>query len=315
LPVSLLAFALASCSGGNPPPAGNQAAAPGGPATLSVSLMDAPVDDVYAVNLVITGLWLKAEGDGPAEEILLSDSPIEANLLTLTNDNPALLVQNAVIEPGTYAWLELEVDADIDGITNDSHVIEDEGGGMFELFVPSGRVKLIENFEVGEAEAVELLFDWDVRSGLVLPPGLGGPGQTVYLLKPVIRVIGVSHSSTLSGTIAMGTIDDADNDCHADDVDAMDPDVGNVVYLFEGLDVEPYDIDEPMGNIPVATISAVADSDGYAYSTTLGEGLYTVAFTCQASNDMPETDDTIQFLPTTYNITVDGTAADFTADF
>jgi hypothetical protein len=87
------------------------------------------------------------------------------------------------------------------------------------------------------------------------------------------------------------------------------------VYIFEGHDIEPYDIHETVDILPHATVDAIVEGEDYAYSTSLDEGLYTVAFTCQAGNDMPDADDMILFLPTTYNITVDGNAADIEADF
>jgi hypothetical protein len=277
--------------------------------------MDAPVDDVAAVNLEITAIWLKAEGDDTAIQLPLSETPFITDLLELTNDAPALLVENALIEAGSYEWLRMDVNADIDQMTDDSHVVGTDQG-IYELFVPSGRVQLVGGFEVGEAESVELLFDWDVRSGLVHPPGLGGRDESVYLLKPTIRVVGVLLNSTLRGTIAMSTVIDVANNCNADSEVEMNFDEGNTVYLFAGHDIVPDDLDEEMDVTPLATFDATPNEAGdYTYSTSLDEGDYTVAFTCQARNDMPDADDTIQFLPTTHNITVDGTAAEITADF
>jgi hypothetical protein len=318
-----MALAIAACSGSGPSATSNNSAADTGPATLSLSLMDAPVDDVAAVNLVITRITIKPE-EGPEEELPLSESPIEANLLTLTNDDPAALVQNAVIEPGTYEWIRMYVDAEIDSMTDDSNV-ETNTGEIQELFVPSGRVQLIGELEIGEAEQVELLFDWDVRSGLVHPPGRGA-----YHLKPVIRVTDILLSSTLRGTIDMSLVVDGldpeteQTACNADN-ELEDYDIGNTVYIFEGHDVTPDDIDEEMDVTPLATVDATPNAEGdYEYSTALGTGTYTVAFTCQAGNDMPETnetgnalpeDDTVTFLADTYNVTVEGDGAEIVVDF
>jgi len=114
LSVSCLAAAIAACSGGSSAPTSSASSSnPPGPATLSVSLMDAPVDDVASINLMITGLSIKPS-DGPAVDLPLADMPFEADLLTLTDSDPAVLVQNAVIEPGTYEWIRMYVDAEID---------------------------------------------------------------------------------------------------------------------------------------------------------------------------------------------------------
>jgi hypothetical protein len=181
-------------------------------------------------------------------------------------------------------------------------------------------VQLIGALEIGAAEQLELLFDWDVRSGLVHPPGRGA-----YHLKPVIRVIGVSYRSKLSGTIALATLQDAANDCNADSPDEMDLGYGNAVYIFEGYDVTPDDVDLVDDVAPIQTVDAEANAAGdYEYSTILGEGLYTVAFTCQAGNDGSETNetgteppetDTVAFFATTHNIEVNGSTADLEADF
>src|SRR3954465_14558595 len=82
------ASALAGCSGGggDPPAAQN--------AKISVSLMDAPVDGVTAVNLEIKSISIKA-ADGPATELKLTQSPMKVNLLALTDKNAAILIDGA----------------------------------------------------------------------------------------------------------------------------------------------------------------------------------------------------------------------------
>lgn len=74
-------------------------------------------------------------------------------------------------------------------------------------------------------EGVRLLFDWDMRQGLV------------YMLKPAFRMLDVTEYGVLRGTIAaanVGTsLDRAVNVCASDD--NLDRAVGNVVYLFAAL--------------------------------------------------------------------------------
>ncbi len=313
-----IGLALAACSSsdsGNP--SGPGSTQPNNSAELSISLMDAPVDNAVEVNLEITGLFIKPE-DGPAEELPLTETPFETDLLTLTDENPALLVENALIEAGAYEWLRLEVNAVIDGSTDDSYVVNDVNEWK-ELFVPSGRVQLVGGFEVVANESVEFLFDWDLRSGLVLPPGLGGIGTDVYLLKPTIRVLDTNFRGRLSGTISMDTVMAPDNECDADS-EPGEYDVGNAVYIFAGTGVTPDDIDDEGDTAPIATVDAELSDDStvYEYSTVLDEGDYTVAFTCQAANDDPEAndtgnemeeDDTVAFVATA-DITIIGDAED-----
>jgi len=137
------ALALGACSGSGDP---GGSLNPDNRSTLSISLMDAPVDDVTAVWVEITDIWIKTEGEGPAEPLTLTDSPITVNLLGLTEDNAALLVDGAVIDAGTYEWLAMDVNASIDGVL-ESYADTDTGESR-EIFVPSGRVRLVGGFEI-----------------------------------------------------------------------------------------------------------------------------------------------------------------------
>ena len=238
----------------------------------------------------------------------MTSTPMTVDLLELTEDNAAILVDGAVIDEGDYEWLRMDMNAEIDTVF-DSYVQEISTGGMVELRVPSGTVRLVNGFSVTANEAVQLTFDWDMRKGLVKPPGLGG-----YILKPAFRVIDTTLFGTLSGSIPVGTVTDVANDCNADSSVAMDADVGNAVYVFEGFDVDVDDIDE-MDAEPLATVDADLNDAAthYEYSTMLPFGEYTVAFTCQAANDLAESSetgdpdpmlDTVVFFDPPVNVTV-----------
>ena len=280
---ALATVGLIGCSGsgGDAPPAQSR---------LSVSLMDAPVDGVTAVYVKITSMWIKRQGNGPAVQLPLENAPLTVNLLELTDTNAAILIDEAVIEPGSYEWLAMDVAAERN--VRDSYVMTETGGEEeIELRVPSGRVRLVGGFEVPPNESLQLLFDWDMRQGLVYPPG-----QRQYLLKPAFRMLDVTAYGVLKGTIAattVGTIlDPARNNCASDDDDLT---VGNVVYVFEG-DVTPDDVDGT--DDAIATVEAERNAAGdYVYRTLLEPGSYTVVFSCEAANDEdPETDDEIEFL-------------------
>ena len=280
---ALVVTALIGCSGGS-------SESPPQTARLSVSLMDAPVDGVTAVYVKITSMWIKPEGNGPAVQLPLTSTPLTVNLLELTDTNAAILIDEAVIEPGSYEWLAMDVSAERN--VRDSYVMTETGGEEeIELFVPSGRVRLVGGFDVPPNESLRLLFDWDMRKGLVYPPGLGQ-----YLLKPAFRMLDVTAYGVLQGTIAALTVgtslDPAVNNCASDD--NVDLTVGNVVYVFEGA-VAPDDVDGT--DDAVATVEATPNAAGdYVYRTLLEPGTYTVVFTCEAGNDDPEADDDISFL-------------------
>src|SRR5690606_31007089 len=94
--LAMLIGGLAACSGGG----GNDTlTAATGSASMTVALMDAPVDDVIAVNLSITSIWLKPE-QGPAFELEMENGPMAVNLLAHGPDNAALLVDGETIDAG-----------------------------------------------------------------------------------------------------------------------------------------------------------------------------------------------------------------------
>jgi hypothetical protein len=147
-----------------------------------------------------------------------------------------------------------------------------------DIDVPSDRVRLINNIEVEPNDSVRLLFDWDVRKGLT-----EAVGRELYILKPVIRVLDVDEFGSVIGEIASATVMAAENDCNDDSAIAMDYDVGNVIYVFEGA-VIPGEI----GVVdPYTTVEANYDNNtgNYEYRASLMPGTYTIAATCQGGKD------------------------------
>jgi len=276
--IAALAAIIGACSGGSDPSRG----------TISVSLMDRPVDGITELNITVTEFWIKPQGSGPAFQLDMVETPVTVNLLELSVDDPAIFIDRANIPAGTYNWLEMNVD---DSNSSASHAMTDEGLMRdVDIDVPSDRVRLINNFEVEPNDSVRLLFDWDVRKGLT-----EAVGRDLYILKPVIRVLDVEEFASVTGQISGTTVMADANDCNADSVIAMDYAVGNVIYVFEG-DVAPGEI----GVVdPYTTVEAKdEDNDGnYEYRASLMPDTYTFAATCQGANDG---DDDDELDPTTF---------------
>jgi hypothetical protein len=279
--IAALVAIIAACSGGSGPSQG----------TISVSLMDRPVDGITELNITVTEFWIKPQGNGPAFQLDMVETPVTVNLLELSVDNPAIFIDRANIPAGTYNWLEMTVD---DSNSSASHAMTD--GGLMrdvDIDVPSDRVRLISHLEVEANDSVRLLFDWDVRKGLTEAVGRG-----VYILKPVIRVLDVEEFASVTGQIAGSTVMLEENACNADSVKDMDYDVGNVIYVFKG-DVAPGEI----GVVdPYTTVEAIYENiDGnYKYRASLMPDTYTFAATCQGASDgdiNEELDPTTFFLP------------------
>jgi hypothetical protein len=252
---------LAGCSSSNDSNGG----------TVSIALMDRPVDGIAELWVTISEVWLKPAGTGPAEMLPMTTTPMTVNLLALGADTASVLVDDATVAPGDYNWIELKIeDADI----TQSYAINDVGGTEpVDVDVPSGKIRLVSGFTVGDAQAVRLLFDWDVRKGLTNP--VGRPG---YLLRPAFRILNVDEYGSVSGTITTATLA-AETTC------AMPDDTDVVVYVYEGS-VTP---DEIGGSPePLTTVNAwpsTSVSGEYEYRTVLMPGEYTLALTCEGSLD------------------------------
>ena len=266
--IAALASVIGACSGGSDSNNG----------TISLSLMDRPVDGVVELNITVTEFWIKPQGSGPAFQLDMVDTPVTVNLLELTVDNPAIFVERANIPAGTYSWLEMKVD---DSSSSAAHAMTDDGSMVVvDIDVPSDRVRLINNFEVEPNDSVRLLFDWDVRKGLT-----EAVGRNLYILKPVIRVLDVEEFGSVVGEISSATVMEAENDCNADSATAMDYAIGNVIYVFEG-DVDPGEIGGADVDVYTTVEAKYDEIDGkYKYRAAVMPGTYTIAATCQGGND------------------------------
>lgn len=250
--------------------------------SITVSMMDRPVDGISELNITVTEFWIKPQGSGPAFQLDMVETPVTVNLLELSVDNPAIFVNRANIPAGTYNWLEMRVDDSDSSLAN--AMTKDGRMEPVDIDVPSDRVRLINNFEVEPNDSVRFLFDWDVRKGLT-----EAVGRQVYILKPVIRVLDVEEFGSVEGLITSATVMAAENDCNADSPVESDYDVGNVVYVFEeGVVPGEIGVVEPYTTIEAKDL----DNDGdYEYRAVLMPGTYTLAATCQAGIDTDEDDE------------------------
>lgn len=250
--------------------------------TLTVGLTDAPVDGVVAVHVEFRGITLKPQS-GPAVDFALSE---KVQLLDLQNGSVFPLLDAETVDAGRYNWIELHTNAEIDGFL-DSYV-QTESGGMVELEVPSGSVRLVSGFVVTAGKNNAVLLDWDVRKGLTDPEGLVSPSpdaKDAYKLTPALRLIDMTQYGSLTGSVADALImaESCTSNAEGD---------GNLVYVYRNHDTTPDDLGgfgEPVTTAPVRSNPEKAGA--YTYTVHyLDPGDYTVAFTCQGLDDDPATD-------------------------
>jgi hypothetical protein len=280
--IVLCVSALGACSGGSDPKG-----------TVSVSLMDRPVDGITELHVTISEVWLKPQGEGAAFKLVMTETPKTVDLLELGDENASVLVDEAVVPAGTYNWIEMKID---DTDVTKSYAMTDAGGmEPVDVDVPSGSVRFVSGFEVGENQAARFLFDWDVRKGLT-----EAVGQNVLLLRPAFRILDVDEYGSISGTISSTT---------AEGCGATPDSSGMVVYVFEG-EVTPDDMDGAAPE-PLTTADPVFDvgTGDWSYRTVVMPGSYTVALACDGDMDTDLNDETLTFADPADGILVDVTAA------
>ena len=285
---ALGALGLVGCSGGG----GDE----GGTGTITVAVMDAPVYDAAQIWVTFTGVSLKPQGDGPAIDIDFP-VPVKVDLLSLNVDNAETLLDSHAVPAGQYNWLELHVNAKHDGVMDSFAVLQTGGVEEIEVEVPSGSLRLVSGLTITANQETSFLIDWNLHKGLNDPVG-----QTGLFLRPALRVIDMTQFGTLSGTVATPLV--TAGGCAND----LNLDIGNAVYIYAGAGIAPDDFDASDPE-PVATTAVTQNQAGdYVYETLLSPGTYTVAFTCQAMNDLPDTSEQIAFVAPTDAVIADGQA-------
>jgi hypothetical protein len=251
---------------------------------MTLVITDAPVDTAIELWVEFTGVELKPKEGEPFT--IEFEEPKAIDLLTLSGEVTAPLLADEPLETGVYNWIRLDVNADEDGIF-DSYVMT-ELGEMIELEVTSQHgLQLVSGFTIVTGGSTNFVIDWDLRKGLTIPKGAN---KDSWKLKPALRITDMNVDGSLSGMVAeeLLTAESCTND--------LAEDIGNAVYLYEGLDVIPEDIHTEETD-PVATADVKQDENGmYQYSMEfIGSGDYTIALTCQALDDEADIDEEIVF--------------------
>jgi hypothetical protein len=274
--------------------------------TLNLALTDAPLDNVTSVWLQFTGVEVKPE-NGAAESFMFA-APKGFDMLTLQNGNAAELLGDTTVDAGDYEWVRLILDA-----PGTSYVIDDTG--QHELTIPSGAqtgLKLVRGFSMPAGGRADFTIDFMLDKSIIAPPGQA-PN---YMMKPVLRMTNNIETGTIEGSFAAETL-------------AAIPACAGVapsVYLFEGADIVPDDLYNPLAAMPdtapevdpLVTATAFLNGGGtYEYRVAfVAAGSYTVAFTCDNDDPLVDENTTTALNFTTYPLPVVVTAGQTsTADF
>lgn len=254
--------------------------------SFSLAVTDAAIDSANHVFVEFSGVSIQPV-DGDAIEFTFDEAK-QIDLLALQGSASQDLVAGAEVPTGDYEWIRLHVNAEADGVS-DSY-IEMNDGSQLELWVPSGSqtgLKLVSGFTVTTNSGADFTIDFDLRKSVVLPPAqqIGGA-----ILKPALRLIDNTASGTISGSVD-GTL--LSEQC-------TDPATQTgAVYVFSGADATVSDVRGTESD-PLTTALVGEVEGGYGYEVGfLDEGDYTLAYTCGASSDDPEAEDSLTFVGTT----------------
>lgn len=267
--------------------------------TISMAATDAPVDGVSRVQVTFNAIGLKPH-NGPMQMLTLTTPRVINNLLDLTGNASQSILGSRTVPAGKYDYVRLFVVPDAP-----NSFVDDNAGGRHNLVVPGQQgnssqgtvrrfVQLNSGFTVPAGGNADFTIDFQLRKALVQPPGQKGD----YLLRPALRLANNVEAGTITGSVADSLV--TDPSCTSD----LSADTGDAVYLYQGANVTPGDIQidsqgQPVApNSPLVTANVKQDPDTGTYGYTIAfvqAGTYTIAFTCQAHNDQPETAEKITF--------------------
>lgn len=241
--------------------------------SMNLNITDAAVDNADAVYVQFSGIEIKSAKN---DDVVVSfDSPKRINLLNLQGDDSEPLLSGHSLAAGDYQSIQLQVDTG----AGESVIVVD--GAEHDLEIPSGSqsgLKLVRGFTVPAGGTADFTIDFDLRKSIVL-------SNNGYKLKPALRLIDNVSVGHIKGSVDLGTLG-----CD---------DIGNAVYVFQGNDATPDDVNISGSDSVVTTAMVKHNSEDNSYSYEAGflsTGNYTVALSCEADTDDPEKDDDLSFV-------------------
>ena len=298
---SLIATFLSACGGSG---GGSNFIGVGGgtdrTGIVSIGISDAPVDDAEEVILEIDKITFKKSGndDVVVDRFtftsrtlnIVDEDSFQIDLLDYQSGNQAIIINDLELPAGRYTNIVLTI---LDEDVNRSYVQESVGGQRKAINVIPDELQL-GSFTV-DADGDQLFtIDVNLRQALTYRTGT----TDTYILKPRgIRVQDNADDRSISGSVDPSLFN-TDAPCS----NKANPNIGNVVYLYEGHDLgtnnladvfDPAESDNavPANAIePFAAAAVVANGLGqWVYSFSfLPAGDYTLAFSCDAADDDPE---------------------------
>jgi len=258
---------------------------------VGIRFSDVPVDDLQSVVITVDALRFRRNGDDEAggddivvntftsEELNLTDSEtFQLNLLELQGLTSSLVLDSVTLPVGDYQNLIIEVLNDSDN--TETYVQEVGSDDHKELKVPSETLKL-GGFTVSATSSQTFVVEFGLRHAMTY-----NPGPDRYILKPRgVRIVRLADASNVSGNVDLSTASCSPTD---------DESLNHVAYLYEGHELNvallgdvfdrEIDIDVPENIIAPAVATSIDENGDYLFPY-LNDGDYTLAISCNASED------------------------------
>jgi len=246
---------------------------------LTLGITDGPLDDADEVRIAFSGIEITPVG---GTSILIEDLREDfVYLLDLEGGERELVLDEYDLPDGSYDTLRLIIDEAASYVEVD--------GAQYELTIPATEIANL-TFDINvffdpDNDNEDLTVDFDLRKSLRVDNSVSPP---VYQLFPRLRVVETERTETLRGTVDETLI--TNSGCSNLNFNQD----GNAVYLYIGNSGALQDIQNNSGD-PYATTTVrnnnVSDEWEFVFGF-LPRQTYRAAFTCDASIDDPDTDDT-----------------------
>ena len=267
-----------------------------GPAILTLGLSDALPDDLEEVVLEIDSIVLGRSGGG---NITIDTFPVGApdpnqpvdsfmiDLLDYRNIRQLVVVEDLELDTGNYSSITINLTPES---SSGSYVTESDDT-RHNLMTDDGGLEL-PGFSLSSGNE-EYTIEFDLALSLRVEESDG----RYRLTANGVRIVDNADSTSLSGRVDEELFNTV-SPCS----EKTDPLRGNRVYLYEGVGLDPESLgdvftDETVSDIvaPIS-VSSVTESGSGSYEyvfSFLPAGEYTIAFTCDAEEDDPDSYDVL----------------------
>jgi len=242
---------------------------------------------IAQINVNLAGIEFE-RADGGTEKLTFTASE-RTDLIDLLDSNPLRLFTDEELKEGSYTGVRLLLEDN-----DDATVVLSDGNEFPAVLGESSFAPVDITVEEDKSSSRNLVLTLALRKSLDFDDDSGE-----YTLTPSLRVVEAEEAGTISGSVSVT--------CPA----GTSLQQGGAVYLFEGEDSEPDEIDGA-GTEPYATTAIINDvGTGFRYALAfLPRGDYTIAATCNGNLDAPSSRDDVNFLRGA-NVSIDADAVTY----